>query len=65
MHLFTTAPSNRRSLGVHIMLGTGSEVHLGFVQAVAHKHLLSGNMDWDLTGRKVLRFLFTSAEVQL
>lgn len=40
---------------MRIVLGTGSEVHLGFVQAVGHKHLLSGNMDWDITRRKVLR----------
>lgn len=52
LHLFTIV--NGTSLGACVMLGTDSEVHLGFVQAAAHEHLLPGNMGWAVARGKVL-----------
>lgn len=51
----TTAASNTGCLGVCAVPGTGSEMHLGFTQAVAHWHLPPGNMGWNAAGSKVSR----------
>lgn len=49
--------------GACVLLRTGSEMHLGVVQAVARWHLPSGNVDWNTPGSKVGRG-FSSAGLQ-